>query len=146
MYFSVAKTSEGARKAWETRKKNMQATKQPDPRPTTLDKVYQQVSNKAKGVVSKPGAPIEPRKDKLPQGKAGAPARAAMKSYMMPFVAKIKDTNERAYINDRVKQMIAGKDRPAGLSGKHGLTKGRAVALEAVTYKVWLAGRRKHNV
>ena len=78
--------------------------------------------------------------------KASEEERKKMSDYMTGFTKGLKNEQERKYAEERVRQMVAGEDRPTGMSGKFGLTKNRAIQYEMLIYKIFLAGRKKHNV
>ena len=70
----------------------------------------------------------------------------ALGMYMTGFSDKLKDKNEKKYVEARIKQMIEGDKRPSGMSAGFGIPKNRVIALEVVTYKIWKTGRSKLNV
>lgn len=75
-----------------------------------------------------------------------AKGRAKLQTYMDGFSRNLKNSNEKAYVEARVRQMINGVSRPSGMSGVHGLTKQRAVQYEALVYKIFATGRSKIDV
>lgn len=87
-----------------------------------------------------------PFRSKLTPTPENAEARTRMASYMQGFSKNLKNENERKYVEERVRQMVNGENRPKGMSGKFNLEKRRAIQYEALTYKIFLAGRAKLNV
>lgn len=72
--------------------------------------------------------------------------RSKMAKYMAGFYSALKNENERKYVEERSRQMINGEVRPKGMSSKFGLSKSRAIQYEALTYKIFQAGRNKIGV
>lgn len=85
-------------------------------------------------------------KTKVIPTRENAKARVKLQSYMDGYSKNLKNPQEKAYVQERITQMINGVTRPKGMSGKHGLTKQRAIQFEALTYKVFKAGREKIDV
>lgn len=133
----ILKDSEASRKAWLSRRRAAQKQKNS----AAGKKAWETRRTKA-------ATPFEvptPKNRIEPTAKNKAQI-AKMQEYMDGFSSKLKNPNEKAYVQERVKQMLSGVERPSGMSGKHGLTKQRAVQFEALTYKIFLAGRNKIKV
>ena len=134
MFATVMKSSESARKAWITRQRNKAAAK-PEPVPVVSTPTY------------KPSAlGTDIKVQLIAPTKANAKTRAKMKEYMDGFSTKLKHPQEKAYVQERISQMLSGTARPSGMSGKHGIEKQRAIQYEALIMKIWKAGKVKHNV
>lgn len=118
MFATIFKDSAASKKAWLTRRGGAQPAA---------------------------GAPTPLKSRVGPDGK-NEPKVMSLQMYMEGFYSKLKDKQERKYVEERARQMTMGEARPKGLSGRFGLSKERAIALEVVTYKIFKAGRAKFNV
>ncbi|PWT89307.1 MAG: hypothetical protein C5B54_09165 [Acidobacteria bacterium] len=67
--------------------------------------------------------------------------RARMMQYLQGFSSRLHSARERAYVEERYRQMINGEVRPHGLSKRFGLTKSRAIQFEGLTYKIFQRAR-----
>jgi GNAT superfamily N-acetyltransferase len=72
--------------------------------------------------------------------------RTHLASYMAGYYNGLKNENEKRYVAERARQMINGELRPSGMSARFGLEKQRAIQYEALTYKIFQAGRQKIGV
>lgn len=85
-------------------------------------------------------------KGKIIPTPENAKARVKIQKYMDGFSKNLKNPNEKAYAEARIRQKINGENRPAGMSGVHGLTKQRGVQYEMLIDKIFKAGRAKIDV
>lgn len=84
-----------------------------------------------------------PLRSRIIPTKENEEVRQRLTSYMEGYHKQLKNPQERAYVAERVRQMINGETRPKGMSAKFGLEKRRAIQFEALTYKIFQAGRKK---
>jgi hypothetical protein len=89
--------------------------------------------------------PVEGLKTRITHNKKPDKVMA-LGMYMTNFSDKLKDKNEKRYVEARIKQMISGDKRPKGMSGQYGIPKDRVIRLEIVTNSIWKVGRSKLNV
>lgn len=181
MFSQILKTSAGALKAWESRKRNAKASKlgivrtkakvaakpakatikpqtgdnipagmdhkTPKPKKHPKDNIPKEQDHKepAAPKAKKWPDPVPSPKNRL-SPEAPPEHKAKMTEYMGVYSGRLKNPKEKAYVEARVAQMIAGTPRPSGMSAQYGLTKQRAVQYEILNQKIFSSGRLKHNI
>ena len=131
MYARIFKDSAAAKKAWLTRARNAAARQ----------KALEESQSAKAPLKASPAPKVAPAKGKMSKVQA-----KAMTTYMDGFTSKLKNPQEKAYAERRANELILGKERESGMSAQYGMTKQRAAQYEGLIYKIFKAGKVKHNV